>query len=131
MGMTNPDVNTEPLDKLSKIYPEGQPFFLEGVRLVKVNTKDYGPGEMVVVKVRGHQYELGVWGVYLTAQAKSVVPDDLNKWYVLTRETVAGFGKNGRPVKLFKQVANPDDPAVAAAAQLAVDQPDDGDDIPF
>lgn len=112
MGMQNPVVN-EPLDKLSEHYPEGTPFFLTGVRVVRARTADFGEGEMVVLRVRGHERELGVWGSYLLAQAKSVAPDDLNRWYVVNRRVIEGFGK-GRAVKAFDPTAIPaagqDDP---------------------
>jgi hypothetical protein len=100
MGMQNPVVG-EQLDKLSEEFPEGTPFFLEGIRFVESNTQNYGKGEMVVVRVRGAKRELGIWGAYLLTQAKSVGSDDLNKWYVVDRIVVPGFGKQGRPVKAF------------------------------
>lgn len=110
MGLMNPEVG-EPLDKMTDVYPEGEPFFLEGIRIVEANTQDYGKGEMVVVRVRGHERELGVWGVYLLAQAKSVQPSDLHKWYKIERRRVEGFGKvqNGqrRPVKAFTPAEPP------------------------
>ena len=99
MGMQNPTVG-EPLDKLSDHYPEGTPFFLLGIRIVEAKTKDYGKGEMVVVRVRGHERELGIWGAYLLAQAKSVDPSDLNKWYKIRRRVIEGFG-GGNPSKEF------------------------------
>lgn len=99
MGMQSPNIG-EPLDRLSDVYPEGERFYIEGIRTVKANSQEYGPGEMVVIRVRGHERELGVWGAYLLAQAKSHTPEDLNKWYVLERRKVEGFGK-GRPVKIL------------------------------
>lgn len=112
MGMQNPTVR-EPLDKLAEVYPEGTPFYLTGIRTVKAQTQDFGEGEMVVLTVRGHDRELGVWGAYLLAQAKSVDDSDLNRWYRVERITVEGFGK-GRPVKAFV-------PAVAPAQQTMTD----------
>ena len=102
MGMQNPVVS-EPLDKLTDHFPEGKPFYLLGVRVVKAKTADFGEGEMVVLRIRGVERECGVWGSYLLAQAKSVAPDDLNHWYLIERGIVEGFGK-GRPVKKFVQV---------------------------
>src|SRR5487761_1171312 len=99
MGMQNPVVN-EPIDKLSEVYPEGTPFTLLNVRIVKAKTADFGEGEMVVLKVAGHERELGVWGSYILAQAKSVDPSDLNRMYVLRRRVIEGFGK-GRAVKVL------------------------------
>lgn len=106
MSMQNPAVS-EPLDKLSDVFPEGTPFFLEGIRTVEANTADYGKGEMVVVRVRGHERELGVWGSYLLAQAKSVHPSDLGQWYTVVRKQVPGFGKGGREVKAFEPSSGP------------------------
>lgn len=109
MGMQNPAVN-EPIDKLSEVYPEGQPFYLIGIRIVTAKTADFGEGEMVIVKVRDHARELGVWGSYLLAQAKSVEQSDLNRWYRIERKTIEGFGK-GRPVKCFVPADAPSSPA--------------------
>lgn len=111
MGMQNPNVDTfEPTDKLSEVFPEGTPFFLTGIRTVKAKTNDYGEGEMVLITVQGHPRELGIWGAYLLAQAKSVTGDDLGQWYTINRKLVAGFGKN-RPVKVFEPVDPPTAPA--------------------
>jgi hypothetical protein len=106
MGMQNPAVS-EPLDKLSDKYPEGTPFFLEAIRTVEANTANYGKGEMVVVRVRGNDRELGVWGSYLLTQAKSVDNSDLNQWYKVERKIVPGFGKNGNAVKVFSVTSEP------------------------
>jgi len=111
MGMQNPEVS-QPLDRLSDVFPEGTRFWLEGIRTVTVNTRDYGEGEMVIVKVRGRERELGVWGAYMVVQAKSVQPSDLNQWYTTTRRPVEGFGR-GRPVKMF--IPAPQTPEVQAA----------------
>jgi hypothetical protein len=108
MGMQNPAVS-EPLDKLSEIFPEGKPFHLTGVRTVKAKTKDYGEGEMVVLKVSNHARELGVWGAYLLAQARSVEAADLDRWYTIERRMIAGFGK-GRPVKVLVPASPPAPP---------------------
>lgn len=105
MGMQNPAVG-EPLDKLSEHYPEGTRFYLTGIRVVKARTADFGEGEMVVLRVQGHERELGVWGSYLLTQAKSVTPEDLNQWYVVNRRVIEGFGK-GRPVKVFDPAPAP------------------------
>lgn len=116
MGMQNPKVN-EPLDKLSEVVPEGDRFFLESIRTVPVKSTEYGEGEMVVVKIRGHERECGIWGAYLLTQAKSASTADLNQWYVINRRPVEGFGK-GRPVKVF-------DPAPSSASvQAAMDDDD-------
>lgn len=112
MGMQNPSVN-EPLDKLSEVVGEGKPFIIDGIRTVKAKTADYGEGEMVVVRVRGHARECGVWGSYLLVQAQSVEPSDLGQAYVLTRRHIEGFGR-GRPVKVF-------DPAPAQAVSQTTD----------
>lgn len=134
MGMQNPAVS-EPLDKLSEIFPEGTPFYLMEIRTVKAKTADFGEGEMVVVKVADHDRELGVWGSYLLAQAKSVDSGDLNQWYKIERKVIEGFGK-GRPVKTFTRT---DPPATTASAGItnvdpgdfAPQQPLGDDDIPF
>ena len=105
MGMNNPQVS-EPVDKLQEVYPEGTPFLLTGIRTVKARSADYGDGEMIILKTPHHERELSVWGSYLLVQAKAVEPDDLNKWYVIAREVIPGFGK-GRPTKLFKQAPAP------------------------
>ncbi|MDE2101948.1 MAG: hypothetical protein KGL39_32175 [Patescibacteria group bacterium] len=99
MGMQNPVVN-DPIDKLAEVYPEGTPFFLTGIRTVKARTADFGEGEMVLVRARDHERELGIWGSYILAQAKSADTSDLNQWYVVRRRVIEGFGK-GRPVKVL------------------------------
>jgi len=103
--MQNPVVS-EPVDKLQDVYPEGTPFLLTGIRYVKAKSADYGEGEMVIIKTAHHERELSIWGSYLLSQAKSVEPADLNKWYMLTREVIPGFGK-GRPTKVFKRTNPP------------------------
>lgn len=118
MGMNNPAVS-EPLDKLSEVFPEGTPFFLLGVRIVKANTREYGEGEMVVVKVRGHERELGVWGSYLLTQARSIDESDLNKFWTVERKLIPGFGKSGNPVKAFVPVQMGTEAAAPVAAQTA------------
>lgn len=117
MGMQDPAVG-EPIDKLSEHYPDGTPFFLLNVRIVEAKSTDFGTGEMVIVKVRDHERELGVWGAYLLAQAKSVDPSDLNQWYAINRRVIAGFGK-GRAVKVFDRVPAPDQPATARITDAA------------
>lgn len=99
MGMQNPVVN-DPIDKLTEIFPEGTPFVVDGMRVVEATTADFGKGEMVIVKSRGHERELGVWGSYLLAQARSADASDFGKTYVLRRRVIEGFGK-GRPVKVL------------------------------
>lgn len=106
MGMQNPAVS-EPIDKLAEVFPEGTPFFLLGIRVVKAKTTDFGEGEMVILKVRGHDRELGVWGSYLLTQAKSADVGDMNQWYTVERRVIDGFGK-GRPVKVFTPATAPD-----------------------
>lgn len=126
MGMQNPQVS-DPLNKLSDVFPEGKPFYMTGIRVVTATSAAYGKGEMVVVAVRGNDHELGVWGAYLLAQAKAVDASDLNQWYVIERRVVEGFGKGGHPVKAFT-------PAAAPTSQPVVQdtpEPDDSDDIPF
>lgn len=127
MGMQNPQVS-DPLDKLSDVFPEGTPFYLTAVRTVEVNTAAYGKGEMIVLTVRGHEHELGVWGAYLLAQAKAVDAGDLNQWYMVIRRVVEGFGKGGRPVKVFTPTAAPTTTPVVKD----LPEPDaTDDDIPF
>lgn len=113
MGMMNPQVN-EALDKMSDHFPEGKPFLLTGVRIVEATSQVYGKGEMVVLRVADHAKELGIWGAYLLHQAKSVAADDLQRWYIIERKQIPGFGKGGRPVKAFVQI---DPPTEQPAAQ--------------
>lgn len=114
MGMQTPEVERyEDLDKFTDKIGEGVPFYLTGIRVVKANTKDFGQGEMVVLKVQGHEHELGIWGSYLLAQAKSVSPGDLNQWYVITREVIPGFGKGTNTSKVLRPSAPPPPPAAA------------------
>jgi hypothetical protein len=105
MGMQNPVVN-DPIDKLSEVIAEGSPFTIDGLRIVSAKTADFGDGEMVIVKVRGHERECGVWGSYLLAQARSADASDYGKQYVLNRRVIEGFGK-GRPVKVFDPYSAP------------------------
>lgn len=105
MGMQNPEVS-EPLDKFSDKIGEGVPFYLTGIRTVKAKAKDYGEGEMVVLKVQGQERELGIWGAYLLAQAKAVDQSDLNRWYVVKREVIEGFG-GGNASKVLRPVEGP------------------------
>lgn len=119
MGMQNPVVS-DPIDKLSEVFPEGTPFTITNMRIVKANTADFGQGEMVVIKSPDHNRELGVWGSYILAQARSADPSDYGKRYVLRRRIIEGFGK-GRPVKVLDpapeptqtQLATPEAPAAA------------------
>lgn len=133
MGMQNPKLN-DPIDKLSEIYPEGTRFFLEEIRVVPVRNTEYGDGEMVIIKVRGHERELGVWGSYLLTQAKSVDLNDLHRWYKIERRSVEGFGK-GRPVKMFVPAGSEDAPGqdddvpFDSGVFEAVDQSDDDHDF--
>ena len=99
MGMANPDVG-EPIDKLADVYPEGTRFYLVGARVVTARSEEFGPGEMAILKVRGHERELGVWGSYIIAQVKSASAEDFNKWYVVNRRVIEGFGRN-RAVKVL------------------------------
>lgn len=133
MGMQNPTLS-EPLDKLSDFYTEGTPFFLEGVRTVEANTQSYGKGKMVVLRVRGHERELGVWGSYLLAQAEAVAASDLQQWYKVERKVIPGFGKNGRPVKCFSPTDAPQTQTQIPVGSSDFVQPGpdaDDDDIPF
>ena len=113
MGMQNP-ATREPIDKLSEAYPDGTPFYLTGIRIVEATAKDFGKGKMVVVKVRGHERELGVWGQYLLMQAEAADGSDLNRWYTVNRRVIEGFGQ-GRPSKVFDPV---DPPATSPAPTL-------------
>ena len=88
MGMQNPKVSKS--ENFTDHYEEGQRFYLEGIRTVEVNTADYGKGEMVLLTVKGHENELGIWGAYLATQANSASIDDFPKWYTVTRKVVAG-----------------------------------------
>jgi hypothetical protein len=102
MPLTDPVGQTE---KFSDRYSEGERFFLTGIRTVRVNTDGYGEGDMVLLKVNGVEAELGIWGKYLLAQAGAVEHSDLNKWYVVNRRLVPGFGS--RPVKVLDPYAAP------------------------
>lgn len=102
MGMLNPQV-AEPVDKFSDIIGEEKPFILSGIRTVEVTTRDYGKGEMVVIRTPSHPKELAVWGAYLIAQAHAVEPSDLNKTYKMVRKVVPGFGR-GSAVKCLELV---------------------------
>lgn len=113
MGLLNPEVGGE-LDKFSEKIGEGERFYLDGIRVISGVRTDYGVGEMVAIKARGHDNELGIWGEYLLHQAKAVQPSDLHQWYIVVREVVPGFSE--RPVKVIK-------PAPAPAATQS-DEPD-------
>lgn len=104
MGMQNPQVN-EPVDKFADVIGENKPFTLLGIRTVKVTTANYGEGEMVIMRVAEHPRELSIWGAYLIAQAHAAEPSDFNKRYQVVRRTIAGFGRNGSPVKVIDPVA--------------------------
>lgn len=101
MGMQSPDVG-EPIDRFSDMFQEGERFYLEGIRVAHAKNTEFGEGDFVVLKVRGVQRELGIWGAYLVAQARSATHDDLHKWYTVTREVIEGFGKRGRAVKVLR-----------------------------
>ena len=103
MGMQNPKVSKS--ENFTDHYEEGQRFYLEGIRTVEVNTADYGKGEMVLLTVKGHENELGIWGAYLATQANSASIDDFPKWYTVTRKVVDGFSK--RPVKILEPAEAP------------------------
>ena len=110
MPLTDPEVGKSV--KFTDKYSEGERFFLLGIRTVKVNTKDYGEGDMVLLKVQNVDEELGIWGKYLVAQANAADSSDLSKWYVINRRVVPGFG--GRPVKVLDPYTAPgqdDEPA--------------------
>lgn len=102
MGLMEPTLN-DPIDRFVDIVGEDQVFTLDNIRVLSVTTREYGTGEMVVMKVREHKNELGIWGAYLLAQAKAVKPDDLGKQYKIVRKLVPGF--SSRPVKAFEFVA--------------------------
>lgn len=102
MPLTDPEVGKS--EKFSDHFSEGKRFFLTGIRTVEVDT-EYGKGSMVLLKVDGIEPELGVWGKYLTAQAGAADGSDLNKWYVINRRVVDGFGQ--RPVKVLDPYAAP------------------------
>lgn len=111
MGMQNPQVQQyEETDKFSDKIGEGEPFLLQSARVVNAKTS-YGDGEFVLLRVQGQEHELGIWGAYLVAQVKSIEPSDLNRWYVVQRRIVEGFGKqrNGthNQVKTFMPVDPP------------------------
>lgn len=104
MPLNNPVAET---GKFSDHYSEGQRFFLTGIRIVKdVSTKGYGEGDMVLLKIDGLDMELGIWGKYLLAQAGAAERSDLNKWYVVNRRIVPGFGE--RPVKVLDPFVAPE-----------------------
>lgn len=102
MGLLDPKVAKS--EKFSDHFTEGERFFLTGIRTVTANT-DYGQGEMVLLTVQGMEEELGIWGDYLLKQAKDCSPDDLNKWYIITRQVVDGFST--RPVKMIAPAVVP------------------------
>lgn len=114
MPLSDPKVNTS--EKFSDHFSEGERFCLTGIRTVTgIQTKEYGEGTMVLLTVQGIESELGIWGKYLIAQAESADRSDLNKWYVVNRRMVPGFGS--QPVKVL-------DPHEAPGQ-------DDDEDIPF
>jgi hypothetical protein len=101
--LTDPKVGQS--EKFTDHFKEGERFYLTGIRTVKVNTQDYGEGDMVLLTVQGIDPELGIWGKYLTAQAQAAESSDLNKWYVVNRRMVPGFGP--RAVKVLDPHAAP------------------------
>lgn len=100
MSLARPSIKES--EPFSEKIGEGIPFTLDGVRIVRANTADFGEGEMVLLNVRGQEKELGIWGSYLLAQARDAGPDDFGKSYMIVRKTVQGFSK--RPVKALVPV---------------------------
>lgn len=96
MSLANPRIRET--KKFSEVIGYDKPFILNGIRTVKANTRDYGEGEMVVLDVRGHEAEMGVWGAYLLKQAEAAEAGDFGKHYKIVEERVIpGFSR--RPVK--------------------------------
>lgn len=96
MGLANPPIRESA--KFSEEIGYDKPFILEGIRVVRAKSADYGEGEMVVIDSRGHTAELGVWGTYLIHQARAVESSDLGRHYKLVEgKMVDGFSR--RPVK--------------------------------
>lgn len=106
MGLAKPDI--KPTRPFQDVYQQGEPFVLDGIRLVKAKT-EYGDGNMVCLKVRAHDDELTIWGTYLERQAESADAGDFGKAYVITSEVVEGFSK--RPVKILKAHDTTEPPA--------------------
>lgn len=106
MGLTNPPAALA--KPFQEVFKEGEPFILDGIRTVKAKT-DYGDGEMILFKVRGQEYELSIWGVYLLNQASAATSSDFGKRYILATEVVDGFSR--RPVKLLKLHDDTEPPA--------------------
>lgn len=96
MGLANPPIRETA--KFSEEIGYNTPFILEGIRVVRAKSADYGEGEMVVIDARGHAAELGVWGTYLIHQARAVESSDLGKRYKMVEDRIVdGFSR--RPVK--------------------------------
>lgn len=100
MGLARPDIGAS--EPFSEAVGEDKPFILDGIRIVTANAEEFGKGEMVLMRVRGHEKELGVWGSYLLAQARSATPGDFGQRYMITRKVVDDFSK--RPVKCLVPV---------------------------
>lgn len=100
MSLARPNIRES--EPFSDVIGEGKPFTLDGIRIVKANAADFGEGEMVLLTVRGHDKELGVWGSYLLAQARDATSADFGKRYMLTRKRIEGFSK--REVKALVPV---------------------------
>ena len=104
MPLTDPEVGKS--EKFSDHFKEGEPFYLLGIRTVEGVDTEYGKGTMILLKVRGTDPELGIWGKYLMAQAGSADASDMNKWYAVNRRVIPGFGS--RPVKVLDPHDGPD-----------------------
>ena len=89
MGLTKPDINVS--EPFADRFKEGEPFRLLGIRVVTARAKDYGEGEMVLLKVAGQEKELSIWGQYLTEQARAAESSDFGKDYKIVRTRIEGY----------------------------------------
>lgn len=91
MGLTAPPLAQSVT--FQEVLKEGEPFVLEGIRLVEASSEVYGKGKMVLLTVKGQEKELSVWGQYLTAQAEAAEPADFGALYCLTRGVIEGYSR--------------------------------------
>lgn len=90
MPLNDPKVGSK---KFSDEIGEDTVFVLDGIRTVSGIKTEYGEGEFVLLNVRGHDEELGIWGAYLVAQAKAADSSDFGKHYRITRKVIPEFSK--------------------------------------
>src|SRR5207302_384219 len=95
MSISKPEIRTS--KPFNDVLNEGQTFTLLGIRVITgVQTQDYGEGEMVILDVRlpdGTEESVGIWGVYITAQARSAEDSDFPAQYQVVRDVVSEFSK--------------------------------------